>query len=1003
MTSTLATVRLCSTRARGSNAGRDAARGRPSHLLGFVASSWNILLGTSRDARVQTAAPSAPRDVPRARPAPFLSDVPVPFPHPTQGMERLAAATVPRVAHRALATLPAARPPPAAVATHRDPSFCARGFAARGRFFAGRPRATHARWTATPEAFRRGDRRLVATPRAVVETETSDAETAAGDEAVAAPMRESSDASTDGRDAREKESAEGIVELKKSDETAAEADQTRAGDVSTNSNVLTEALDGLADVVATATKNLRETTNRLQAKTRAATHPPLPVVSTFDELLRFAKIASLNSAPTSEIEAFFSATGEEVVVLDMVSVKQRVFIATDHEKRRHTVSFRGTTNLTNVVQNIRLSNDPVTASGRLASVGRSLSGAFSGLTVSKTRRNAVSDELGDDEKGASKDPSSSSDSDSGSFDEDDAESCDNIDWSSATPESLARLGCTDHLPMHRGYRIIARECADALAPLMTPGYSVQLTGHSLGGAVAVATALLFRSRGASVEKVVTFGAPKLGPRETRDAAESLDVLRVVQKDDLIPLLPMSRPFVRKPYVHLGEGVVLDNDAPGRYARLTKEWGTAGILWKQRRHTGYARGESDSTTGDDLETEREKGKDDATRGGDARKKNLASRWSSSSNDSAFVSADEPDDGTLSVSDERERRGRFSAARERLRRLRAALGEGIARRRAAFAAEAAASADGESSGTSDRKKSEAPLATPEEAPGDERVFPGARAFAAEMAAWPGPSADAARASTSDVEDTDSTCFPEGWEKSAGGASSSRNKNVFSLFDGGRRGNGTPFPRRGAAREPVDEKERGRAERDRDRDPDPAPFDDVEGELFVRVAETTPDSFGASDVAAAAADEWERAAAATERGAREKFETKYSTTTPARSSVDASSDALARVEPPAAKTWLARDFSARDADHRAGPTIFEELWKLRGMDAETRGSKLESHRMRRYVEEIQRAIDAGPVQTSLAGVYAGKEGDEVGLDFSGDDSDGSDDATVEGGVASWMTWTR
>lgn len=827
-------------------------------------------------------------------------------------MERLAAATAPRVAHRALATLPAARPPPAAVATLRDP-FCARGFAARGRFFAGRPRATHARWTATPEAFRRGDRRLVAAPRAVVETETSDAETAAGDEAVAA-LREPSDASTDGRDAREKESAEGIVDvnskLKKSDETAAEADQTRAGDDSNTSNVLTEALDVVADVVATATKNLLETTNRLQAKTRAATHPPLPVVSTFDALLRFAKIASLNGAPTSEIEAFFSATGEEVVVMDMVSVKQRVFIATDHEKRRHTVSFRGTTNLTNVVQNIRLSNDPVTASGRLASVGRSLSGAFSGLTASKTKGVKVSDDVGDVSGERPKDPSSSSDSDSGSFDEDDAESCDDIDWSSATPESLKRLGCTDHLPMHRGYRIIARECADALAPLMTPGYSVQLTGHSLGGAVAVATALLFRSRGASVEKVVTFGAPKLGPRETRDAAEQLDVLRVVQKDDLIPLLPMSRPFVRKPYVHLGEGVVLDNDAPGRYARLTKEWGTAGILWKHKRHTGYARGESSrsSTSSDDLETESEKnlsGKDDATEfGGDARNEKNARSVSSESSDSAFVSADEPDDGTpFRASDSAvSRRGRFSAARERLRRLRAALGEGIARRRAAFAAETAASADGVGVGTEkDQGKSEA-LAT-------------------------------------------------------------------------------------------------RWLSERDRDPDPAPFDDVEGELFVRVAETTPDSFGASDVAAAAADEWERAAAATERG--EARSTPF--LTPSRASVGTSSDALGpKVEPPAAKTWLART-SARDADHRAGPTIFEELWKLRGMDAETRGSKLESHRMRRYVEEIQRAIDAGPVQTSLAGVYAGKEGDEVGLDFSGDDSDGSDDATVEGGVASWMTWTR
>ena len=101
-----------------------------------------------------------------------------------------------------------------------------------------------------------------------------------------------------------------------------------------------------------------------------------------------------------------------------------------------------------------------------------------------------------------------------------------------------------------------------------------------------------------------------------------------------------------------------------------------------------------------------------------------------------------------------------------------------------------------------------------------------------------------------------------------------------------------------------------------------------------------------------------------------------------------------------------SSRDAgaDHRAGPTIFEELWKLRGLDAETRGNRLESHRMRRYVEEIQRAIDAGPVQTSLAGVYAGKEGDEVGLDFSGDAfSEADEDGAVEGGVASWMTWSR
>ena len=166
----------------------------------------------------------------------------------------------------------------------------------------------------------------------------------------------------------------------------------------------------IAEGLSAAADTLRSEVRKLQARTRAATHPPLPVVATFDELLRFANIASLNAAPDEEIRGFFAATNEDVTVLDMESVKQRVLIATDHERRLHTVSFRGTTNLTNVVQNIRLSSNPVRASGRLASVGRSLSGAFSGLR--DRRGNAAEDAGGDG---------------SGSFDEDDPVQCDDVD------------------------------------------------------------------------------------------------------------------------------------------------------------------------------------------------------------------------------------------------------------------------------------------------------------------------------------------------------------------------------------------------------------------------------------------------------------------------------------------------------------------------------------------------------------------------------------------------
>jgi hypothetical protein len=137
------------------------------------------------------------------------------------------------------------------------------------------------------------------------------------------------------------------------------------------------------------------------------------------------------------------------------------------------------------------------------------------------------------------------------------------------------------VPMHRGYRRIAQRCFEAFEPLIQDGYEIQFTGHSLGGAVAVALALLYHKKGVKVKRVVTFGAPKLGPKETAEASEELDILRVVQKDDIIPLLPMSRPFVRRPYCHLGEGILLDNDNPGVFADLPREWGAAGILWRQR--------------------------------------------------------------------------------------------------------------------------------------------------------------------------------------------------------------------------------------------------------------------------------------------------------------------------------------------------------------------------------------------------------------------------------------
>ena len=647
-------------------------------------------------------------------------------------------------------------------------------------------------------------------------------------------------------------------------------------------------------------EKVRDEVRKLRSSTRAATHPPLPVVGTFEELLRFANIASLNSSPTEEIEAFFAETNETVTVLDLESVKQRAFIATDHARRTHTVSFRGTTNLTNVVQNIRLSNDPVTASGRLASVGRSLSGAFSGL------------------RGAAGDPTAAGSGDgsgSGSFDEDDPEgACENVSWD-ASPEERARLGCTDHLPMHRGYRVIARECRDALAPHVQPGYSVQITGHSLGGAVAVAVGLLYTAAGVDVTKVVTFGAPKLGPKETRDAAEKkLAVLRVVQKDDIIPLLPMSRPFVRKPYVHLGEGVMLDNEKPGRYAQLAKEWGTAGILWKHRAHLGYARGTEENEPPPLSEErkviERRRGDEDEDKDATEEKTlaTAARKFREARSSGASGSSGSSGSGSPRVQ-------RFLAARRRLANLlnlRAALRDALPARPSS--PDAPKEEEDDASSTS---------------PGLERAPPRSE-WAREVARW----ASKAR--------TVSSASGGGASKTGGDAMQSQTNAV--------------------------------------------PFDDVEGELFVRLAETEG---GAAEAAEKAASAWERASEKTAL-LRDDGENKI-----ARVGVEdgGGGDAFDRALASSAAAQLApRAFLAKNA----GPTIFETLWGLRRLDSEARREKLECHRMRRYVDAVERAIAAGPVQTSLSGIYTGESEDEVGLDMAeeGDDSEG---------VATWMTWSR
>jgi triacylglycerol lipase len=78
-----------------------------------------------------------------------------------------------------------------------------------------------------------------------------------------------------------------------------------------------------------------------------------------------------------------------------------------------------------------------------------------------------------------------------------------------------------------------------------------VTGHSLGGALALLAAWLFKRKFLNVHQVVTFGAPMVGNKETAEAIGREfpgKIFRYVNSPDPVPLLPMIS-LVSSEYLH----------------------------------------------------------------------------------------------------------------------------------------------------------------------------------------------------------------------------------------------------------------------------------------------------------------------------------------------------------------------------------------------------------------------------------------------------------------------
>ena len=122
--------------------------------------------------------------------------------------------------------------------------------------------------------------------------------------------------------------------------------------------------------------------------------------------------------------------------------------------------------------------------------------------------------------------------------------------------------------LHEGFSFAAKQIYAELQPLLNSDYKINLTGHSLGGAVALILAMYLDAYQFNIEQVITFGQPKVTNISGANKIQHINIIRVVTPFDLVPLVPLFDPLDISNldvYWHAGKEVILLADT--QYAIL----------------------------------------------------------------------------------------------------------------------------------------------------------------------------------------------------------------------------------------------------------------------------------------------------------------------------------------------------------------------------------------------------------------------------------------------------
>jgi hypothetical protein len=120
------------------------------------------------------------------------------------------------------------------------------------------------------------------------------------------------------------------------------------------------------------------------------------------------------------------------------------------------------------------------------------------------------------------------------------------------------------IELHKGFAQSSQNIYQELKTKLNKDYTIHITGHSLGGAVAVILAMYLDKQGFTMGDIVTFGQPKLTNRTGAKTFQHLNVVRVNNLMDMVPTVPpfdasQIMNFKLDIFWHLGKEYVLLSD------------------------------------------------------------------------------------------------------------------------------------------------------------------------------------------------------------------------------------------------------------------------------------------------------------------------------------------------------------------------------------------------------------------------------------------------------------